>query len=73
MNPLAGISKMNLILKALIIIDAIFVIIMFFFWMRSKEGASEYWKSLYNFHLITYLLAFVEIAVKVFILMKTKN
>ena len=72
-NQAEGMNKMNLILKVLIVIDALFLIVMYFVWIKSSDKVSHYWTCLYSFHLITYLLALAEIAVKVIILLKAKK
>ena len=71
-NISTGFQKINSILKFLTIIDVIFLVVMYFVWIKNKES-SEYWSSLYNIHLMIYLIALVEIGIKVMIILKIKE
>lgn len=64
-------SRIDLVLKVCIILDAIFIIITTFFWVKNK-GETDYWKSLYTIHIIVYIIGFIEIAIKVLGLLSLK-
>ncbi|MCQ2821235.1 MAG: hypothetical protein MJ252_28585 [archaeon] len=71
-NPQLAVKYSDLFLKILIGVDVIFLIVMFFVWVKSK-GSSPFWESLHTFHMITYFLAIAEIILKVIGIMRLKG